>query len=168
MLSVARPVAQDYAPETDLLLKDGYDVRALPNTLRGLEADAAVVTTYLKTVSGPVVLVGHQEELPSAPPPPADFTIAVPFTTLQHAGISCGRERTGNIGPCLLGNSPTALGRLFQTNFALLESRSSTKISLRPPIFANHARIHNLFSLSFCKISNAKFGRMPLRERGTF
>jgi len=24
----------------DLLLKDGYDVRALPNTLRGLEADA--------------------------------------------------------------------------------------------------------------------------------
>jgi pimeloyl-ACP methyl ester carboxylesterase len=99
----------------DLLLKNGYDVRALPNTLRGLEADAAVVSTYLKTVSGPVVLVGHsyggsvisvasanapnvkalvyvdafapdagesiQEELASAPPPPADFTIAVPFTT---------------------------------------------------------------------------------------
>ena len=43
----------------DLLLKDGYDVRALPNTLRGLEADAAVISTYLKTVSGPVVLVGH-------------------------------------------------------------------------------------------------------------
>jgi pimeloyl-ACP methyl ester carboxylesterase len=99
----------------DLLLRDGYDVRALPNTLRGLEADAAVVSTYLKTVSGPVVLAGHsyggsvisvasantpnvkalvyvdafapeagdsiQEELASAPPPPADFTIAVPFTT---------------------------------------------------------------------------------------
>jgi pimeloyl-ACP methyl ester carboxylesterase len=99
----------------DLLLKDGYDVRALPNTLRGLEADAAVISTYLKTVPGPVVLVGHsyggsvitiasanapnvkalvyvdafapdagetiQEELASAPPPPADFTIAVPFTT---------------------------------------------------------------------------------------
>ena len=99
----------------DLLLKDGYDVRALPNTLRGLEADAAVISTYLKTVSGPVVLVGHsyggsvisaasanapnvkalvyvdafapeagesiQEELASAPPPPADFTIAVPSTT---------------------------------------------------------------------------------------
>ncbi len=99
----------------DLLLRDGYNVRALPNTLRGLEADAAVISTYLKTVSGPVVLVGHsyggsvitvasanapnvkalvyvdafapeagesvQEELASAPPPPADFTIAVPFTT---------------------------------------------------------------------------------------
>ena len=99
----------------DLLLKDGYDVRALPNTLRGLEADAAIISTYPKTVSGPVVLVGHsyggsvisvasanspnvkalvyvdafapeagesiQEELASAPPPPADFTIAVPFAT---------------------------------------------------------------------------------------
>jgi pimeloyl-ACP methyl ester carboxylesterase len=43
----------------DQLLKDGYEVRALPNTLRGLAADAAVISTYLKTVSGPVVLVGH-------------------------------------------------------------------------------------------------------------
>jgi pimeloyl-ACP methyl ester carboxylesterase len=99
----------------DLLLKDGYNVRALPNTLRGLNADAAVISTYLKTVPGPVVLVGHsyggsvitvasanapnvkalvyvdafapdtgesvQQELATAPPPPADFTIAVPFTT---------------------------------------------------------------------------------------
>ena len=30
----------------DLLLKDGYTVRALPNTLRGLSADAAVISTY--------------------------------------------------------------------------------------------------------------------------
>src|SRR6202451_4099382 len=43
----------------DLLLKDGYTVRALPNTLRGLAADAAVISTYLKFVAGPVVLVGH-------------------------------------------------------------------------------------------------------------
>jgi pimeloyl-ACP methyl ester carboxylesterase len=99
----------------DLLLKDGYNVRAVPNTLRGLAADAAVVATYLKSVAGPVVLAGHsyggsvisvasanapnvkalvyvdafapdagesvQSELASAPPPPPDFTIAVPFTT---------------------------------------------------------------------------------------
>ena len=43
----------------DLLLKDGYNVRAVPNTLRGLAADAAVVATYLKSVAGPVVLAGH-------------------------------------------------------------------------------------------------------------
>src|SRR6202020_3162890 len=97
----------------DLLLKDGYNVRAVPNTLRGLDADAAVISTYLKSVPGPVVLAGHsyggsvitvasanapnvkalvfvdafapdvgesvQSELASAPPPPPDFTIAVPI-----------------------------------------------------------------------------------------
>jgi pimeloyl-ACP methyl ester carboxylesterase len=101
----------------DLLLKDGYTVRALPNTLRGLSADAAVISTYLKSVAGPVVLVGHSyggsvisvasanapnvkalvfvdafapdagesvhSELASAPPPPSDFTIAVPFTAFR-------------------------------------------------------------------------------------
>jgi pimeloyl-ACP methyl ester carboxylesterase len=85
----------------------------LPNTLRGLSADAAVISTYLKSVPGPVVLAGHsyggsvitvasadapnvkalvfvdafapdagesvQSELASAPPPPPDFTIAVPI-----------------------------------------------------------------------------------------
>jgi pimeloyl-ACP methyl ester carboxylesterase len=99
----------------DLLLKDGYTVRALPNTLRGLAADAAVISTYLKSVAGSVVLVGHsyggsvisvasanapnvkalvfvdafapdagesvQSELASAPPAPADFAMAVPFTS---------------------------------------------------------------------------------------
>lgn len=43
----------------DLLLKDGYTVRALPNTLRGLFADAAAISTYLKSIPGPIVLVGH-------------------------------------------------------------------------------------------------------------
>src|SRR5580692_7204563 len=104
----------------DLLLQDGYDVRALPNTLRGLSADAAVISTYLKSVPGPVVLAGHsyggsvisvasadapnvkalvfvdafapdagesvQSELASAPPPPPDFAIAVPFTTSDGKG----------------------------------------------------------------------------------
>src|SRR5260370_31998682 len=43
----------------DLLLKDGYTVRALPNTLRGLSAHAAVLSTSLKSVAGHVVLAGH-------------------------------------------------------------------------------------------------------------
>jgi len=43
----------------DLLLKDGYAVRALPNPLRGLDTDAASIAMYLKTVPGQVVLVGH-------------------------------------------------------------------------------------------------------------
>lgn len=37
----------------------GFTVFAPPNTLRGLESDAATIATFLKSVSGPVVLVGH-------------------------------------------------------------------------------------------------------------
>jgi pimeloyl-ACP methyl ester carboxylesterase len=43
----------------DLLLKEGYTVKGPPNTLRGLAQDSAVISTYLKTIPGPVVLVGH-------------------------------------------------------------------------------------------------------------
>jgi pimeloyl-ACP methyl ester carboxylesterase len=37
----------------------GHEVVAPPNTLRGPAADAAVVRSYLDTIDGPVVLVGH-------------------------------------------------------------------------------------------------------------
>jgi pimeloyl-ACP methyl ester carboxylesterase len=131
----------------DLLLRDGYDVRALPNTLRGLEADAAVISTYLKTVPGPVVLVGHsyggsvisvasanapnvkalvyvdafapdagesiQEELASAPPPPADFTIAVPFTTPTGADADLYAKYFGAVFAS--AESPEIAARLAAT-----------------------------------------------------
>jgi pimeloyl-ACP methyl ester carboxylesterase len=35
------------------------DVVALPNTLRGPKADAAIIRSYLDTIDGPVVLVAH-------------------------------------------------------------------------------------------------------------
>jgi pimeloyl-ACP methyl ester carboxylesterase len=41
------------------LQKDGYTVRAIPNPLRSLSGDGGYVRTFLETVSGPVVLVGH-------------------------------------------------------------------------------------------------------------
>ena len=41
------------------LSKAGHDVVALPNTLRGPAADAAIIRSYLDTIDGPVVLVGH-------------------------------------------------------------------------------------------------------------
>ena len=37
----------------------GHEVVAIPNTLRGVAADAAVVRAYLDTIDGPVILVGH-------------------------------------------------------------------------------------------------------------
>jgi pimeloyl-ACP methyl ester carboxylesterase len=42
-----------------LLERDGYTVIAAPNPLRGVRADAAVVADVVKSLEGPVVLVGH-------------------------------------------------------------------------------------------------------------
>ncbi|MEV0287987.1 MULTISPECIES: alpha/beta hydrolase [unclassified Kribbella] len=44
---------------TERLQDDGYTVRAIPNHLRSVAGDAASVRTFLETVPGPVVLVGH-------------------------------------------------------------------------------------------------------------
>jgi pimeloyl-ACP methyl ester carboxylesterase len=41
------------------LSADGFPVRAIANPLQGLAADSAHLTSYLHTVVGPVVLVGH-------------------------------------------------------------------------------------------------------------
>ena len=42
-----------------LLQKDGYTVDVPPNPLRGPDSDSAYLASYLATVTGPVVLVGH-------------------------------------------------------------------------------------------------------------
>jgi pimeloyl-ACP methyl ester carboxylesterase len=41
------------------LQHDGYTVAVPPNPLRGVAADAAYLAGYLKTITGPIVLVGH-------------------------------------------------------------------------------------------------------------
>ncbi|MDP4501769.1 alpha/beta fold hydrolase [Nonomuraea turcica] len=45
--------------EVDALRRAGYTARAIANPLRNLGDDAATVADFLKTVSGPIVLVGH-------------------------------------------------------------------------------------------------------------
>ncbi|GLW11301.1 alpha/beta hydrolase [Microtetraspora sp. NBRC 13810] len=45
--------------EVDALRRAGYDARAVANPLRDLTGDAATVADFLKTVHGPIVLVGH-------------------------------------------------------------------------------------------------------------
>jgi pimeloyl-ACP methyl ester carboxylesterase len=41
------------------LQREGYTVDAPPNPLRGLKSDSAYLASYLSTISGPIVLVGH-------------------------------------------------------------------------------------------------------------
>ncbi len=41
------------------LRRRGYDVLAPANPLRGIAPDAAYLRSVLKTIKGPIVLVGH-------------------------------------------------------------------------------------------------------------
>src|SRR5258708_15867710 len=41
------------------LQADGYPVYAAPNPLRGLANDSATLSDFLKTITGPVILVAH-------------------------------------------------------------------------------------------------------------
>lgn len=51
--------SSSWAPVMERLRKDGYPVRAIANPLQGLTDDTAYVSSYLSTIDGPVVLVGH-------------------------------------------------------------------------------------------------------------
>ena len=51
--------ASSWTGEVTTLQAAGYDVRAIANPLQDLTTDSEYVRDYLKTLSGPVVLVGH-------------------------------------------------------------------------------------------------------------
>ena len=51
--------ASSWNGEVVRLQRDGYVVRAIANPLRGLRSDSAYVASFLATISGPIVLVGH-------------------------------------------------------------------------------------------------------------
>ena len=42
-----------------LLQTEGYTVYVPPNPLRGLTSDSAYIASFLQTISGPIILVGH-------------------------------------------------------------------------------------------------------------
>ena len=51
--------ASSYDAVVRRLQKAGYTVFAPPNELRSLASDASEISTFLKTIKGPVILVGH-------------------------------------------------------------------------------------------------------------
>ena len=51
--------ASSWDGEVTALQKQGYDVRAIANPLENLTTDAEYVANFLKSISGPIVLVGH-------------------------------------------------------------------------------------------------------------
>jgi pimeloyl-ACP methyl ester carboxylesterase len=51
--------ASGFGAVTSRLQRDGYTVISPANPLRGLASDAAYVASVMKTINGPIVLVGH-------------------------------------------------------------------------------------------------------------
>ena len=51
--------ASGFAESIQTLQRFGYPVLAPPNPLRGLDQDAATVRSFLSTIAGPIILVGH-------------------------------------------------------------------------------------------------------------
>lgn len=51
--------SSSWNPVARRLLRDGYPVVAAANPLRGVKVDAAYVAHLIRTIPGPVVLVGH-------------------------------------------------------------------------------------------------------------
>jgi len=48
-----------WSGEVSLLQSKGYTVDVAPNPLRGVDSDTAYLKSYLSTIKGPIVLVGH-------------------------------------------------------------------------------------------------------------
>jgi pimeloyl-ACP methyl ester carboxylesterase len=51
--------ASSWSRVIKILQEQGFTVYAPPNTLRGVSADSAYLTSFLATIPGPIVLVGH-------------------------------------------------------------------------------------------------------------
>jgi pimeloyl-ACP methyl ester carboxylesterase len=51
--------ASSWTPVIERLQRAGYTVDAPPNPLQGLTYDSEYIASYLKQISGPVILVGH-------------------------------------------------------------------------------------------------------------
>jgi pimeloyl-ACP methyl ester carboxylesterase len=51
--------ASSWSPVIKRVQSDGYTVYAPPDPLRGIASDSAYLASFLKTIPGPVVLVGH-------------------------------------------------------------------------------------------------------------
>ncbi|HUN35647.1 MAG TPA: alpha/beta hydrolase [Trebonia sp.] len=51
--------ASSWGPVIERLQEAGYTVDAPPNPLQGLTYDSAYIASYLKTITGPIILAGH-------------------------------------------------------------------------------------------------------------
>jgi pimeloyl-ACP methyl ester carboxylesterase len=110
--------SSSWSSEIQTLQADGYPVIAVANPLRGVASDSAYLLSVLKTISGPVVLVGHSYAgflisaaaaadsqvkalvyvaayIPEAGESPADLTYQFPGSLLQGSDLVTRAEPGG-------------------------------------------------------------------------
>jgi pimeloyl-ACP methyl ester carboxylesterase len=95
----------------------GYTVIAPPNPLRGIDSDAAVLASVLKTVDGPLVLVGHSyggmviSEAAAGNPAVKALVFIAAFApdTGESAGAILGRFPNPKFSPSVLAPVPYTL-----------------------------------------------------------
>jgi pimeloyl-ACP methyl ester carboxylesterase len=92
--------SSSWDPVIDRLLRDGHPVIAAPNPLRGLAADAASVSDVVRSVEGPMVLVGHS------------YGCAVISNVAADAGDIAGLVYVAGFAPDT-GESANALATMF-------------------------------------------------------
>jgi pimeloyl-ACP methyl ester carboxylesterase len=107
-----------WSTEIPFLQKKGYPVVAVANPLRGVASDSAYLLSVLKTIQGPIVLVGHSYAgflisaaaaadsqvkalvyvaayIPDAGESPADLTYKFPGSELQGSNLLTRAEPGG-------------------------------------------------------------------------
>src|SRR4051812_3598269 len=116
----------------DRLQRDGYPVIAPANPLRGIAADATYLASVVKTIPGPVVLVGHSYGGAVIGQAAADLPNVKSLVFVDAFALDVG-ETPGSIGDRFPNN---LLGTaLFTRPYALPGGQTGTDVYVQPSRF---------------------------------
>lgn len=122
-----------WSGEVERLQRAGYVVRAVTNPLNGLDTDAASVAEFLRTIPGPIVLVGHSYGGSVITNAAADLPNVKALVYVDAAAPAPG-EATGQ-----LSGKGSALaappGSLYEMVTSTKSSAGDTRLYLKEKVF---------------------------------
>jgi pimeloyl-ACP methyl ester carboxylesterase len=155
--------SSSWSQEIQFLQAKGYPVVAVANPLRGVASDSAYLLSVLKTISGPIVLVGHSYAgfpisaaaaadsqvkalvyvaayIPEQGESPADLTYKFPGSDLQGSNLVQRTEPGGTdlyINPATFGEVYAGGLSRSQIAIAAVTQRPITASALADPATVN-------------------------------
>jgi pimeloyl-ACP methyl ester carboxylesterase len=155
--------SSSWSSEIQFLQAKGYPVVAVANPLRGVASDSAYLLSVLKTISGPIVLVGHSYAgflisaaaasdtqvkalvyvaayIPDKGESPADLTYKFPGSLLQGSNLVTRAEPGGTdiyVNPADFGAVYAGGLSKSQTAVAAVTQRPITAAALAEPTTVN-------------------------------